>query len=378
MPIARIPITNIYMGGDYTASILVGPDQKPMNVILDTGSSALALDGKKYQPDIAGGDVTTKLAQTDSYGDGSTWTGAVIQSTVSVGVGATAVVAKGINVAVAYDASSDMFQTADGILGLAYAPLDNAFQMPNDTWTTQYTSQEVAGGTQTDIQPYLTQLTAENVISDKIAFYTLRSFIHESGGDNAKDPLNQGWMILGGGEESTDLYSGDFQVVKVLTDEWYNTNLKSVRVGATTPIAVKAQGAKGMPSNSIVDSGTNSLNLGPRLLKMILSKFSAAQRAQLNASIQQGQPVAMTELNLADWPDLTFVLQGDTADVTLTVSPNDYWQVDTGQVGQAMSAITQGQDGLAILGLPIMNGYFVIFDGEADNGRGVIRFATRS
>jgi hypothetical protein len=43
-----------------------------------------------------------------------------------------------------------------------------------------------------------------------------------------------------------------------------------------------------------------------------------------------------------------------------------------------MAAITQGQAGLAILGLPLMNGYFTIFDGEADGGRGVIRFATRA
>jgi hypothetical protein len=376
--IARIPITNVFMGGDYTASILLGPNRQAVNVILDTGSSALALDGKKYKPDTAGGDVTTDLAQTDSYGDGSSWTGAVIEATVTVGVGATAVTAPKINVAIAYDASADMFQSADGILGLAYAPLDNAFQMPSDTWTTQYTSEQVAGGTQTDIQPYLTQLAGQDVISDKIAFYTLRSFIHESGGNNAADPLNQGWMILGGGEESTDLYTGAFQVVTVLADDWYNTNLKSIQVGATTPITVKARGAKGMPSNSIVDSGTNSLNLGPTLLKSILSKFSASQRALLNTSIKQGQPVRMTQLNLADWPNLIFVLQGDAADVTLTVSPNDYWQVDTGKVGEAMSAITQGQNGLAILGLPLMNGYFTIFDGEADGGRGVIKFATRT
>ena len=31
--------------------------------------------------------------------------------------------------------------------------------------------------------------------------------------------------------------------------------------------------------------------------------------------------------------------------------------------------------GLTILGLPLMNGYYTIFDGEADHGRGVIRFA---
>jgi hypothetical protein len=185
-------------------------------------------------------------------------------------------------------------------------------------------------------------------------------------------------VIVGGGKESTDLYTGAFQVVKVLSDDWYNTNLISVQVGSKTPTKVKAQGMKGMPSNSIVDSGTNSLNLGPKLLKSMLSKFGTQQQAQLKTSIEQGQLVPVSELNLASWPNLTFVLQGDTANVTLTVSPNDYWQVDTQTVGQAMAAITEGQDGLAILGLPLMNGYFTIFDGEADNGRGVIRFATRT
>jgi len=37
--IARIPITNVYMDGDYTASIRVGPHQTPMNVIVDTGAA---------------------------------------------------------------------------------------------------------------------------------------------------------------------------------------------------------------------------------------------------------------------------------------------------------------------------------------------------
>jgi hypothetical protein len=36
--IARVPITNVFMGGDYTGQILVGPKKQPMNVILDTVS----------------------------------------------------------------------------------------------------------------------------------------------------------------------------------------------------------------------------------------------------------------------------------------------------------------------------------------------------
>jgi hypothetical protein len=361
------------MDGDYTGRILVGPKQQPMNVILDTGSSALALDGHKYTPDLTEGDQSTEEAQTDSYGDGSSWTGAVIKTTVTIGTGESAVSLPNANAAVAYTRSANMFNAADGILGLAYAPLDDAFQMPEDTWKTKYSATQVRTGKATELVPYLTQLGQAGVTSDKIAFLTRRSFVHEGGGGET-DPLNQGWLIVGGGEESTDLYTGTFQTVKVLSDAWYCTNLKEIIVGNTAPIAARLQGPKGMPSNSIIDSGTNSLNLGPQMLQALISKFSPAQQALLKQSIQ-GQLVSVADLDLASWPTLTFVLQGDTADVTLQVPPSNYWQVNTEKVGAAMLAITSGQAGLAILGLPLMNGYFTIFDGEADGGRGVVKFA---
>jgi hypothetical protein len=364
------------MGGDYTARLLVGPQQTPVNVILDTGSSALALDGHKYKPDVAGGDKITNLAQTDAYGDGSTWTGAVITTSVAAGTGATQVTLPNANVAVAYDESANMFRGSDGILGLAYAPLDNAFKMPGPTWPKKYTAAQVRSGAVQDIQPFLTQIAGEDVISDKVSFLTRRSFVHEGGG--ADDPLNQGWMVLGGGEESNDLYTGTFQTVKVLADEWYNTNLKAIQVGNATPIHIRTRGRKGMPSNSIVDSGTNSLNLGPTLLKALFSKFSADQQSLLELSVLEQRLVAVSDLGALDaWPSLTFVMQGDAGDVSLVVKPTDYWQVNTQKVGAALAAITQGEPGLAILGLPLMNGYFTIFDGEADEGRGVIKFATR-
>jgi hypothetical protein len=374
--IARIPITNIYMGGDYTGRILVGAKQKALNVILDTGSSALAIDGHKYTPDVNGGDKVTDLAQTDSYGDGSSWTGAVINVPVAAGTGASLVSVTNANVAIAYDESANMFRGADGILGLAYAPLDSAFKLPTATWPKKYTSTQVRTGESQDIPPYLTQLSTAGVVSDKVSFLTRRSFVHEGGGALADDPLNQGWMIVGGGEESTDLFTGSFQTVKVLADECYCTNLKSVQVGSTTPIHVKPRGPKGMPSNSIVDSGTNSLNLSPGLLKAILSKFDASQQALLGQSVLEGRIVAAADLDLKTWPSLTFVLQGLDKDVTLVVSPANYWQINAPKTGAAMAAITMGEPGLAILGLPIMNGYFTIFDGEADGGRGVIKFAT--
>jgi hypothetical protein len=154
--IARIPITNVFMGGDYTGQLLVGPNQIPMNVILDTGSSALALNGHKYNLNKADGDITTRLAQTDSYGDGSSWTGAVIQTKLTIGVGANAISIDDGNAAITYAQSKDMFRDADGILGLAYAPLDDAFTMPADTSSHHYTSNQVRTGKGGTIKPYLT------------------------------------------------------------------------------------------------------------------------------------------------------------------------------------------------------------------------------
>jgi hypothetical protein len=380
--IARIPITNVYADGAYTGLILVGPDARPMNVLLDSGSSMLALDGRKYRVDKAGGDRTTKFAQYSSYSDNSFWAGGVIKTTVSVADPDSPMTAKGINLAIATDATSDMFGKTDGILGLAYAALDEAWEMPKDTTEKQYSSTKVRSGRYTQITPYLTQLRGKGVISDKFAFYTRRSWIHRrdsKGGVAANDPLNRGWMILGGGEECRDLYTGAFQTARVMAEQWYNTNLKAIIVGDTPPLSVHQRPPNGYPSNSIVDSGTTSIDLGPLLLKALFSRFTPDQQALLTAAIRRKVPaVPMAELKLRSWPPLTFILQGLKKDVVLKVSPHDYWQVNAPKPGMACLAITQGEPGFAILGLPLMNGYYTIFDGEADNDRGVVKFASRT
>jgi hypothetical protein len=208
-----------------------------------------------------------------------------------------------------------------------------------------------------------------------MSFYTRRSFVHVGGG-GANDPLNNGWMIVGGGEESTELYTGSFQTVKVLSDDWYSTRLKEVVVGNSSPVAARLNGPKGKPSNSIVDSGTNSLNISPQMLSAMISKFSHDQQLLLMKSIHQGQLVPMSKLRLDECPTISFVMEGEMGDVKLDVAPSNYWQVNTLKVGYAAAAITVGQPDLAILGPPLMNGYFTIFDGEADGGKGVIKFAT--
>jgi Eukaryotic aspartyl protease len=206
--IVRIPINNIYADGDYTGRVCVGAEKKPMNVLLDTGSSAFALNSRKYSPHRAGGDKTTRLAQTQSYEDNSSWTGAVIQTTVSVGDDRSSITASGINAAIAYEHSHDMFGRTDGILGLAYARLDDAYRMEKDTWSHRYTARAVKNGKEHAITPYLMQLKKKGVVSDKFSFLTKRSLVHRGAGGSADDPLNQGWLIIGGGEESKDLYTG--------------------------------------------------------------------------------------------------------------------------------------------------------------------------
>lgn len=349
--IVRIPINNVYADGDYTGRVFVGAKKKPMNVLLDTGSSAFALNVSKYRP--AAGDKTTRLAQTQSYADNSSWTGAVIQTTVSVGDDGSSVTATGINAAIAYKHSRDMFGKTDGILGLAYAPLDDAYRMEKDTWSHRYTARSVKNGKEHAIVPYLMQLKKKGGMPDKFSFQTKRSLVHR-GGAGADDPLNQGWMIIGGGEESKELYSGKFETVKVLSDEWYSTNLMAISVGDKPVIPVRERGNTGTVSNSIVDSGTNSLVLGRHLRALILEDFTPGQRALLSRSISEksdNRPISMSRLNLAAWPDIIFILQGLHGDVRIRVRPRDYWQVNAPKVGVATAAITAGDGGSHILGL---------------------------
>jgi hypothetical protein len=115
------------------------------------------------------------------------------------------------------------------------------------------------------------------------------------------------------------------------------------------------------------------------LLKGVISRFKPSQQAlMLQALARKKADIPMADLDLSGWPILTFILQGlNNTDVVLHVRPQDYWQVHAPKPGRAMLALTKGEAGFTILGLPLMNGYFTIFDGEADNDRGVIRFAPR-
>jgi hypothetical protein len=375
----RLPITNVYMEGDYTGTIYVGSQKTPCNVILDTGSSTLAIDGTHYNESKDKSAEITDIAQEVGYQDGSNWIGAVIKTDVTAGTGAHSAVLPQVSLAVAYHETKTMFEASDGILGLAYTKLNNAFTMPGPTIPPKYTYNEIQAGKVAYIEPYFTQLESAGVVANKFAFYTKRSMVNYATKNPKTDPLNNGLLILGGGEESTDLYTGSFQVARVVDDVYYNTNLKSIVVGNGAPIAVSAPTkSSGNQSNSVVDSGTNSLLLEQNLFEQIAKSLSSQASAELEDALRAGY-IAMSKLDLESWPTITFVLEGALgSDVKLAVTPETYWQTNSPKAGYA-TAVLEGDNGqgggVSILGLPLMNNYFTVFDRSVDKGVGVVSFA---
>ena len=269
-----------------------------------------------------------------------------------------------------------MFSGFDGILGLAYEPLDNAFAMPKTTWPMTLTPQQIANGQPTFVEPYFSQLEEAGVVANKFAFYTLRSFTSLAKDDPAQDPVNSGWLILGGGEEATDLYTGPFQSVRVVRDAWYNINLKAVVVGDTQIAVRPATRGSQLASNAILDSGTNSLTLDKHLYATVLAAFRTLSTDLANGI--RSAVVPMAGLDFKRWPPLKFVLEGISGDVVLTVAPETYLQTDTFKRGEAIAAIFSDHGtlgGQSILGLPVMNNYFTVHDRTANGGVGVIKFA---
>ncbi len=366
----RIPISNVLLGNDYTGRLYVGSQRREVNLLLDTGSSTLAVDRKSYDPQKDPKAKVTDLVQEVAYGDGSNWIGSVVQTDMTISATGKAVDLPEVSVAVAYHESAQMFGKAQGILGLAYQSLNDAVDINKPTVPPKYSPNDLRAGHKVFVEPYFMQMEKAGLVANKFAFYTRRSTIHASK-NPAADPLNNGYLIIGGGEEAKDLYSGKFKSAVVLSDDWYSVNLKQVIVGKAGAIAVAPPTHQSQsPTNAIVDSGTNGLDLAPPLFDAILRKLSSEQ-----VKLIRSRQVSTSKVDLATWPRLTFVLQGDAGDIRLEVTPENYWQMDAWEKGTAVCGLWRGSDQQSILGLPLMNGYFTIFDCSVNHGLGVVRFA---
>ena len=343
----------------------------------------------------------TQYAQQVSYGTGG-WSGPVIQTSLGMGsAGEEASVTT--YMAIADEQLPNNFGPADGILGLAFNALNSAFDLeayltservdpavtypwPFPVSTSSAAVQRVEAflarmGQEIDLQPYFTALEQGGVARNLFAFYTLRSVPNMASANPADDPLNNGIFVLGGGLEQTDLYNGEAISVDVLDDLYYNTNLKGVQVGDGSVIPVSpppASQAKTLVSNSIIDSGTNSLVLTTAVYGAVVSALrgQGPQFASLIDGATSQGAVEKSGLDLTSWPNITFVLQGETgADVSLTCAPSTYWQTDAPQPGLAMFQINNGGTfPQSILGLPLFNNYYTVFDRTQDP-YGAVRFA---
>ncbi len=404
--VLRLDITNVLTRNDYSARLQIGAKGAVADVILDTGSSTLAVEPAVYS---GSGDKALKrgtLMQLVDYGIGG-WAGPVVNTTLTFGAGAGRVALRNCPIAITSVRKKGTFKGVTGIMGLAYNGLNKAFDFrtylsgrgkaSTYPWPFGKTSNTFFSGfealvrkaqaAETEVKPYFDQVEESGVVANKFAFYTLRSWVSLRRGTTMRamtaDPLNKGYFILGGGEEQKDLYTGAFVTVKVLHDLYYNTNLKSVRVdgrSAHRAAPLQRKYNKTMISNSIVDSGTSRLTLAHDVLQAILhglKQLNPAFTRAIEGAADRHRGIEAASLNLAQWPNIYFTLEGENGhDVELACTPQTYWQTDYPAAGRALFQINGVSDGAnqSVLGLPLMNNYYTVFD-RTEDVNGVIRFA---
>ena len=269
---------------------------------------------------------------------------------------------------------------------------------------------------QQTVVPYFTRLNNSGLTNNRFAFHSKRSSIHIAKDDYTQeqivaDPLNKGWLILGGGKEHTELYQGKFKTIDVIHNRYYNVKLYSMSVGDQAPVAAPALQEKYIPShksNAIIDTGVSGILLTNLLYEAMLQGFSNVSEAFVELVTPfkdirlQEEGIDMTELfkgrdmtghhpiDLSHWPTLHFTFDGEITNecpdkenevidkaITISCKPEHYWQLNSPSPGKACFKILSQLPrwpNQCLLGLPLLNDYYVVFDRSAHE-TGVIRFA---
>ncbi|MCW8091463.1 pepsin-like aspartic protease [Alteromonas sp. ASW11-130] len=407
----RIPITNLYAEGGYCARFLIGSDATPVNLILDTGSSTFVVSHKIIT-------ITSELAfegttyvQDIQYGKGG-WYGPVVHTHVGVKELDEHIDLAGVALAITSKEEAASFLNADGIMGLAYTALNHAYDItsyltenkvdPCVSYPYLMTncSEDVPEYThflhqypRIDLIPYFSQLEESGVVADQFALLTHRSSIYHTGESNTDElahthHLKHGLFVLGAPLKHDDLYQEPILTVGVSHDKYYNVNVLSIQVGESAEIpapTLAEKHVKAYCTNGIVDSGATALVMPGELLQQVktqLINHNAAFEKLLspyNAFTGTEVGIPLSALDLDQWPDITLYLEGERKQpVAVTLTPDTYWQVHSPQSDQATFKLCSlpGWPNQLILGLPLLNNYYTIFD-RSEGNTGVIRFAKK-
>lgn len=434
--VLRMPTTNVFGQGDYSVTLHLGSEKSPVNLLLDTGSSTLVVKSTSYQAALDKKLTASTAVQEVNYGVGG-WNGPVIYTSINIHehchhsthpqniAKSPSMNLNDAPVALVHSAKqSKTFGAADGILGLAYHHLNKSFDF-SDYFTehkiepalsypwpfSDEVSEDLASFKKLmwkypehDVTPYFTLLEDQQISANKFAFYSKRSAIHINetnsnkksktpAAELAKDPLNKGFFILGGGEEQNDLYQGEFQSITVEHDIYYNVTLKSVQVGTSKPITaapLDQKHCKGYFTNAIIDSGAGGIVLTADIYQQVINDLItynanfAPCLAPFKEMSAQLTGIDVGELTLSEWPTLYFNFVSETATTTsaekivqLACTPQTYWQINTPNYNKAclrlLSQLPQWPN-QSIIGLPLLNNYYVVFDRSKDT-TGVVKFA---
>ncbi|TNJ35650.1 pepsin-like aspartic protease [Arenimonas terrae] len=413
MPAAiELATTLAHAQGAYTVATAFGSEGNVAHLILDTGSSTLAVRPPAYDPARDRALRATAWAQEIRYGGGA-WAGPVLRSRLAFGHGHHA---RAIDDALfaLIETDSPFLRGADGLFGLAYRGLDPAYDLgallqarqgsPAVTWPWPFPVGDALGmdafgdtlrqQPRTLLTPAFSALEQEGVVRDRFALSVGRAIVHvadDAGPRQAQaaDPLNRGVLVLGGGAEQQHLYRGPFVDVRVVHDLYYNANLRAVRVGSGDPIPVSPLDAAETArwhSNALLDTGSSFLVFdGPtwRAMMAAFSRHDPSLPDQVAASAQAfaaGQGLSCDAVYAHDWPDLHLHLEAPGGhDAVLRIAASNYWPRNALRHGQTLCLLMAPLPDFprqAILGLPLFAGHYSVFDRRGGSGQGQVRLAT--
>lgn len=407
-----VPVTNVYAKGSYTAKVKIGSESSTAHLILDSGSSALVVQGEDYQPELDNDLQPTSLAQAVTYGLGG-WSGPVINTSVGMGNGPFAVKLNNTSLAFTQKEKQGCFGDADGIMGLAYYELSKAYDLteylqehdvePTHTYPWYLAQSEHDDSIKElkslfkkypkiQLTPYFSQLEQQGVVGNQFALLVHRSSIYQtSSKKNLKQlkrhPLNMGLFVMGEPRFQKHLYRGGFKEVKVLDNKYYNVNVKSLRVGNNHAHDAPqlAEKHKHYKTNGIIDTGASAIVLPKTLFdQMIIDlvnvnpEFDAIlEPYKTFEGVEEGVDLAL--LDLEKWPSIYLILEGlKSEDVELELKPQNYWQIHAPQPNQAsfQFVFLESWPNQCILGLPLIASYFTIFDRQKED-KGIVLFAEK-